>query len=138
MKKRICLLILAIILTLQFNAQNWLCYGYDTSGNRIYRIAATIRANEMTRSVNDSLSLLPGVNNNIQLSQTVSKLKVEIENWEKTAQAFITIYDLLGREMYSESVISEVTFIDISKLNRGTYILSVCLNGDLTNRKFKK
>ena len=74
----------------------------------------------MTRSVNDSLSLLPGVNNNIQLSQTVSKLKVEIENWEKTAQAFITIYDLLGREMYSESVISEVTFIDISKLNRGT------------------
>ena len=138
MKKKQNLVLLTAILALPLYAQNRLCYTYDATGNRIYRLATTLRSNEMTRSVNDSISLLSETRSDIQLSQTISKLKVEIMNWDKGTQANITVYDMSGREMFSEFVISGVTFIDISRLSRGTYILSLCLNGETTSRKFNK
>ena len=138
MKIKLCFAFLAVISALTLHAQNRLFYNYDTTGNRIYRLAANLRGNEMTRSLNDSMPFLSRARTDIQLSQNSNKLKIEIRNWDEKNLPSMTIHDLSGREMFSKPLISGVTIIDISKLRSGTYILSVNFGDEITSKKFNK
>lgn len=55
MKKTFLLLLLTLGAKSAYS-QNWLSYSYDATGNRIYRLTATIRAKKMARAASDSLS----------------------------------------------------------------------------------
>ena len=64
--------------------------------------------------------------------------KVEIASWDNSMQCNVSVFDLTGKELISEKIVSPITSIDLSRLWKGTYILSVSLNGEIWNRKFNK
>ena len=138
MKKKILPLLLFIAVTTKANAQNWLSYSYDAAGNRIYRLTATIRANRQTRAMADSISIAGDSKFQVKFDKGNTIVKIEITSWDDSMQGNISIYDLTGREIHSVSMSSQVSTIDLSRLGRGTYILSVSLNGETWNRKFNK
>lgn len=137
MKKTILLLLLTLGASSTYS-QNWLSYSYDATGNRIYRQTATIRAKKMTRSLTDSLSAVGYDKYQVSFDDNNFKVKIGIANWTKTMQGNICVYDLAGRELYSESIATAVTTIDLSRLEKGTFILCVSIDGEKWTRKFSK
>lgn len=124
--------------TTRANAQNYLMYGYDAVGNRIYRLTANIREKRQTRGMTDSVSV---VNNNrikVLFDKNNATAKIEIANWDISMSGDVSVHDLTGKEFISVSIASPATTIDLSRLWKGTYILSVSLNGETWSRKFNK
>jgi len=137
MKKKTLSLLLLIVAS-SANAQTGFFYGYDATGNRTYRLASFVRSNNMTRALTDTTMLQTNSKVNVQFSQDYRLVKVEIACWDEKMQADAVVYDLTGKEIFSERINTSVTTIDLSKLRKGTFILSLCLNGEFWNRKFNK
>jgi hypothetical protein len=74
------------------------------------------------------------------------KIKAVMENGNRRlkvetlgrSNVFITIYDLTGKELISRKTDSETTYVDLSTLHRGTYILAVELENEKKTCKFNK
>lgn len=138
MKKVVLPLLLLIAATTRANAQNLLMYGYDALGNRIYRLTATVRSKKQTRAMTDSASLTNGNRIHALFDKNNTTAKVEIASWDNSMLCNVSVFDLTGKELVSEKIVSSVTSIDLSRLWKGTYILSVTINGEVWNRKFNK
>jgi hypothetical protein len=78
--------------------------------------------------------------NTISLLQNpvTNNLNVAI-NIEDNKNSFINIFDFLGRKIITKKAINGIQQIDISKLNRGYYIIQfVSFDGKVTNEQFLK
>ena len=60
---------------------------------------------------------------------TNSELVLEAEQTSFTKQDNIKVFSILGEELYSSSINSQKTRIDLSKYSQGTYILVTTING---------
>lgn len=136
--KKILSLLLLMAATTSANAQNYLMYGYDAVGNRIYRLTATVRSKKQTRAMTDSASLTNDNRIHALFDKNNTTAKVEIASWDNSMQCNVSVFDLTGKELISEKIVSPITSIDLSRLWKGTYILSVSLNGEIWNRKFNR
>ena len=136
--KKVLSLLLLMAVTTRANAQNYLMYGYDAVGNRTYRLTANLRGKRQTRAMADSVSQAHSNRLHVLFSKDNTMVKIEITSWDISMQCDVSVHDLTGKELISESIVSPATTIDLSRLWKGTYILSVSLNGETWNRKFNK
>jgi len=60
---------------------------------------------------------------------TISELALEAEQISFTKQDNIKVFSILGKELYSSSINSQKTIIDLSKYSHGTYILVTTIDG---------
>jgi len=60
---------------------------------------------------------------------TISELVLEAEQISFTKQDNIKVFSILGKELYSSSINSQKTIIDLSKYSHGTYILVTTIDG---------
>lgn len=111
-------------------------YSYDNAGNRIQRVVNTgAKARQKAASPNCLLS-------DEKISATIdanrNNIKVEILSLKSNDEAEVAIYDLSGIQIFSRRIESEITPLNLGKLRKGTYILSIVLNGETKNCKFNK
>ena len=126
-----CLIMFAVNL----NGQTKWVYTYDNVGNRIQRVintGAKARKQATANSLLDDgkIRAVNDVNRNI--------IKVEILPFSSYDIAEVTIYNLSGIQMLSHSIDSETTVLNLGKLQKGTYILNIILNGETKSCKFSK
>ena len=110
-------------------------YSYDNAGNRVMRQVTTSasarQGSSATTLINDEK-----VNATSDLSR--NNIKVQILCLNKTDIAEAVIYDLAGKRLLSQEIESEVSNINLRTLKRGTYILTIVLNGEMNSCKFNK
>lgn len=140
MKKETILksVMLALMMMLAVNVcgQTTWVYSYDNAGNRTQRVVNTgAKARQRAASPNNLL-------NDEKISATIdanrNNIKVEILSLKNTDEAEVAIYDLSGIQMLSHRIESELTTLNLGKLRKGTYILSIVLNGESKSCKFNK
>ena len=111
-------------------------YSYDNTGNRTQRVVNTgAKARQRSASPNNLI-------NDEKVSATIdanrNNIKVEILSLKSNDEAEVAIYDLSGIQILTRRIESEVTTLNLGKLRKGTYILSIALNGETKNCKFNK
>lgn len=140
MKKETILksVMLALMMMLAVNVcgQTTWVYSYDNAGNRTQRVVNTgAKARQRAASPNNLL-------NDEKISATIdanrNNIKVEILSLKNTDEAEVAIYDLSGIQMLSHRIETELTTLNLGKLRKGTYILSIVLNGETKSCKFNK
>ena len=112
-------------------------YSYDNAGNRTQRVVNT-GSKTRQRSAATPNNLL----NDEKISATIdanrNNIKVEILSLKSNDEAEAAIYNLAGIQIISRRIESEITTLNLGKLRKGTYILSVILNGETRSCKFNK
>ena len=112
-------------------------YSYDNVGNRTQRVVNT-GSKARQRSAATPNNLL----NDEKISATIdanrNNIKVEILSLKSSDEAEAAIYDLSGIQILTRRIESEITTLNLGKLRKGTYILSVILNGETKSCKFNK
>lgn len=112
-------------------------YSYGNTGNRTQRVVNT-GAKARQRAATSPSNLL----NDEKISATIDAnrkiIKVEILSIKSTDEAEVTIYDLSGIQILTRRIESEVTTLNLGKLQKGIYILSIVLNGETRSCKFNK
>lgn len=111
-------------------------YSYDNAGNRTQRVVNTgAKARQRAASPNNLLS-------DEKISATIdanrNTIKIEILSLKSNDEAEVAIYDLSGILLLSRRIESEITTMNLGKLRKGTYILSIVLNGETKSCKFNK
>ena len=111
-------------------------YSYDNTGNRTQRVVNTgAKARQRSASPNNLI-------NDEKVSATIdanrNNTKVEILSLKSNDEAEVAIYDLSGIQILTRRIESEVTTLNLGKLRKGTYILSIALNGETKSCKFNK
>ena len=111
-------------------------YSYDNTGNRTQRVVNTgAKARQRAASPNNLLS-------DEKISATIdanrNTIKIEILSLKSNDEAEVAIYDLSGILLLSRRIESEITTMNLGKLRKGTYILSIVLNGETKSCKFNK
>ena len=134
MKSSLLSLIMMVVVT-GVEAQTKWKYSYDNAGNRVMRQVTTSasarQGSSATTLINDEK-----VNATSDLSR--NNIKVQILCLNKTDIAEAVIYDLAGKRLLSQEIESEVSNINLRTLKRGTYILTIVLNGEMNSCKFNK
>lgn len=141
MKKKTILksvmLVLMIMLASNVCGQTTWVYSYDNAGNRTQRVVNT-GSKARQRSATTPNNLL----NDEKISATIdanrNHIKVEILSLKSNDEAEAAIYNLAGIQIISRRIESEITTLNLGKLRKGTYILSVILNGETKSCKFNK
>lgn len=110
-------------------------YSYDNAGNRVMR---QITTNASARLKTSATTLI----NDEKVIATSdigrNNIKVQILSLKSTDIAEAAVYDLTGKRLLSQQIESEVSNISLRTLNRGTYILTIVLNGETNSCKFNK
>ena len=111
-------------------------YSYDNTGNRTQRVVNTgAKARQRSASPNNLI-------NDEKVSATIdanrNNIKVEILSPKSNDEAEVAIYDLSGIQILTRRIESEVTTLNLGKLRKGTYILSIVLNDETKSCKFNK
>lgn len=138
MKKKTMMksILLAFMMTVTAgaSAQTTWVYTYDAVGNRTQRVVNSgSKARQETTTT--SICLIDDEKIKVVMEKGNRRLKVETLGRNN---AYIAIYDLTGRELISRQTDSETTYIDLSTLHRGTYILAVELDNEKKTSKFNK
>ncbi len=112
-------------------------YSYDNTGNRTQRVVNTgAKARQRTAASPNNLI------NDEKISATIdanrNSIKVEILSFNSNDIAEVTIHNLSGVEMLTRRVESEIATLNLGKLRKGTFILSIVLNGETKSCKFNK
>lgn len=133
--KSVILAFMAMSATNVCGQTTWV-YSYDSTGNRTQRVVNTgAKARQRTESPNNLL-------NDEKISATIdgnrNNIKIEILSLKTTDEAEVAIYDLSGIQVLSRRIESEITTLNLGKIRKGTYILSIGLNGETKNCKFNK
>ena len=113
-------------------------YSYDEAGNRISRTLVTVvnyapRRNEKDGSIISS-------QNTIRTSACTTHgiIDVKFEDFNPDKSYNISVYTINGIDVTSVIPQSETTTIDISNQQRGVYILSVNIDGEVQTFKITK
>lgn len=131
------MLVLMVMPAANVCGQTTWVYSYDNAGNRTQRVVNT-GSKARQRSTATPNNLL----NDEKISATIdanrNNIKVEILSLKGSDEAEAAIYDLTGIQILSRRIESEITTLNLGKLRKGTYILSVILNGETRSCKFNK
>ena len=140
MKKETILqsVMLALMMMLAVNVcgQTTWVYSYDNAGNRTQRVVNT-GAKARQRAVSPT-NLLSDEKISATIDANRNNIKIEILSLKSNDEAEVAIYDLSGIQMLSHRIESELTTLNLGKLRKGTYILSIVLNGESKSCKFNK
>lgn len=134
--KSVMLAFMAMSATSVCGQTTWV-YSYDNVGNRTQRVVNT-GSKARQRSAATPYNLL----NDEKISATIdanrNNIKVEILSLKSNDEAEATIYYLSGVQILTRRIESEITTLNLGKFRKGTYILSVILNGETKSCKFNK
>jgi hypothetical protein len=111
-------------------------YRYDDTGNRTQRVVNTgAKAHQRAASPNN---LINDEKVSAAIDANRNNIKVEILSLKSSDEAEVAIYDLSGIQILSKRIESEITTLNLGKLRKGTYILSIVLNDETKSCKFNK
>ena len=134
MKSSLLSLIMMVVVT-GVEAQTKWKYSYDNAGNRVMRQVTTSAS---ARQGSSATTLINEEKVNATSDLSRNNIKVQILCLNKTDIAEAVIYDLAGKRLLSQEIESEVSNINLRTLKRGTYILTIVLNGEMNSCKFNK
>jgi Secretion system C-terminal sorting domain len=130
MKDLITLIFLFSFATSSWSQSGGTCpkiqFSYDNAGNRIQRQYVTCFMDES----NDAVALKSNTQNAQQMLKTGMKVfpnpnngvfEVIVDNLQENTR--LDLYDLTGRKLYSQNVITTNSKIDVSNLMTGIYML---------------
>jgi len=129
------LLSLMMMVATGAKAQTKWKYSYDNAGNRVMR---QITTNASARQKTSATTLINEEKVNATSDIGRNNIKVQILSLKSTDIAEAAVYDLAGKRLLSQQIESEVSNINLRTLNRGTYILTIVLNGETNSCKFNK
>lgn len=112
-------------------------YSYDNTGNRTQRVVNT-GAKARQRAAASPNNLLSDEKISATIDANRNNIKVEILSLKSTDEAEVAIYDLSGIQILTRRIESEITTLNLGKLRKGTYILSIVLNSETKSCKFNK
>ena len=112
-------------------------YSYDNTGNRTQRVVNT-GAKARQRAAASPNNLLSDEKISATIDGNRNNIKIEILGLKTTDEAEVAIYDPSGIQVLSRRIESEITSLNLGKLRKGTYILSIVLNGETRSCKFNK
>lgn len=111
-------------------------YRYDDTGNRTQRVVNTgAKARQRAASPNN---LINDEKVSAAIDANRNNIKVEVLSLKSSDEAEVAIYDLSGIQILSKRIESEITTLNLGKLRKGTYILSIVLNDETKSCKFNK
>lgn len=114
-------------------------FTYDASGNQILREAnySRNRGNDTER---DSVSTDRMWRHEVIATPnpTDGPLRVTVTHLQDEDECSMTLFDAAGRQVLSRNITSEVTFINLSSLIAGYYVLRVTVNGETESIKIIK
>jgi len=149
------LFLLLFLSNIAFSQTNYYEYKYDEAGNRISRqyikIKTKINLQEDSLLIdslyNDSIIAKEDMDvykDNIGDKEisifpnpTLGKLRVEVSNIEDGDIIILKVFDLQGREIYSNEKLSNYD-IDLSNYENGVYLLDIILNNEKSYWKIVK
>lgn len=134
--KSVMLALLVMSATSVCGQTTWV-YSYDNAGNRTQRVVNT-GSKARQRSTATPNNLLNDEKIFATIDANRNNIKVEILSLKGSDEAEAAIYDLTGIQILSRRIESEITTLNLGKLRKGTYILSVILNGETKSCKFNK
>ncbi len=134
MKKIILLLIIAGISNI-LSAQTTYEFGYDNTGNRILRHVVELRHTQTNNNSNnannsDSTTLpqtatMGDMQISVMPNPTAGNLQISITNLPEAVQGGITVWDLNSKEIYKQDGIYATNKIDLSKQQKGIYMMQI-------------
>lgn len=114
-------------------------FTYDASGNQILREAnySRNRGNDTER---DSVSTDRMWRHEVTAAPnpTDGPLRVTVTHLQDEDECSLALFDATGRQVLSRNITSEVTFINLSSLIAGYYVLRVVVNGETESIKIIK
>lgn len=133
--KSVILAFMAMSATNVCGQTTWV-YSYDSTGNRTQRVVNTgAKARQRAASPNN---LINDEKVSAAIDANRNNIKVEILSLKSSDEAEVAIYDLSGIQILSKRIESEITTLNLGKLRKGTYILSIVLNDETKSCKFNK
>jgi len=145
------LFLLLFLSNIAFSQTNYYEYKYDEAGNRISRkyvdLKKKLNLQEDSLLYNDSIVAKEDMEGykdaigdkeiRIFPNPTKGKLRVEISNIEDGDIIILKVFDLQGREIYSNEKLSNYD-IDLSNYENGVYLLDIILNNEKSYWKIVK
>lgn len=136
MKKSIILTLLVALCCQQVSAQQKkIHYTYDNAGNRIKRVLVVVSQNK-PESPTTMTSLYR--DEGVEIKQEGNTLKVGISDWNENDNARLSVLDYSGKQWLSELVSSTTSYLDVSRMPNGLYILRLDRNGHTETWKLIK
>lgn len=133
--KSVMLVFMAISAANVCGQTTWV-YSYDGNGNRTQRVVNTgAKARQRAASPNN---LINDEKVSAAIDANRNNIKVEVLSLKSSDEAEVAIYDLSGIQILSKRIESEITTLNLGKLRKGTYILSIVLNDETKSCKFNK
>jgi hypothetical protein len=134
------ILIIAILLTKQIQAQTKVCYNYDKAGNRINNICL-----KSTLAQADSAAIAQPITENLgemtitlYPNPTKGQLTIKVANMPEDVKGEIILSDITGRLLMKQKAIRETTLIDISSHPTGIYVLKIRIGDKVSEWKVIK
>lgn len=112
-------------------------YSYDSVGNRTQRVVNT-GSKARQRSAATPNNLLNDEKISAIIDSNRNNIKVEILSLKSNDEAEVAIFDLSGIQILTRRIENEITTLNLGKLRKGTYILSIVMNGETKSCKFNK
>jgi len=102
-------------------------FGYDSAGNRISRDIIYVQEhhNKSEKDKESKLFTLGDVIIEISPNPNGGKFNVSVSDCDSQNNTQLTVFDLHGKEIYSQCKIKERNLIDISNHPNGTYLLQI-------------
>ena len=104
-------------------------FAYDASGNRIER---TLTLNKNSVNVDSTMISYSTVINNVNLkivpNPNGGRFTVELESDAEMIKASLFLYSSKGALIYKKENVSQISSIDISNHENGTYLLKIEVN----------
>jgi len=139
--KRTLLFPFILLMALTVKAQQQLSYAYDAAGNRVSRTIVLGTRGAAAANPTDSVyfeELLADKQIKIYPNPVEFQLTIAIEGYETSMQGEFSLYSIAGNMLVRQHITSGLTYVDMSRYTRGTYILNIQLNGQPTSWKIIK
>ena len=130
--------VLLSVLAISAKGQTKWVYTYDNAGNRIQRVVNTAALARQDAATSTSDVLVDNMKMRVMIDVNRTSIIVEIPTFCSSDVAEVSVYNMSGIRMLSQRINSETTSLNLGKLRRGTYILSVIINGEIKKTKFSK
>jgi hypothetical protein len=134
--KSVMLAFMAMSAAIVCGQTTWV-YSYDSVGNRTQRVVNT-GSKARQRSAATPNNLLNDEKISAIIDSNRNNIKVEILSLKSNDEAEVAIFDLSGIQILTRRIENEITTLNLGKLRKGTYILSIVMNGETKSCKFNK
>lgn len=91
---------------------------------------------------NEANSAMKEIGNNVDFriypNPAIDKIVLDFIKLHPLQNAMVSIYDLPGRLLMRKPILNDKTEININKMEKGLYIVKICLDNDIMTRRFVK